>query len=190
MYQSFSSLNQEEKFKTALKTWHHFFGDDCEMVSFEIFLSTIEDQLHFSENGKKYFTFCTNFPEDNIMTAYRFQILCYQFGSWLELAENFEQFVCHPPFIGLVNAIDAQRFLLPNTYILRFSRTYPQSLCLSYCYHDHKTLRYRHIRTGNGNMRNCIKKLLYTRPLMTSAQYHFDALGHDVLNHMSILHIA
>ncbi len=173
------TTNEQPVFDTnSLEVWSEMFGDR-ELVPFGDFRSVMETVLDLSDRGKHYFAFCTNFPEDNIMTPYRFQILCHQFGPWSQLAENFEQLVCRPPFVGLLNATSARRFLRPDTFLLRFSRACPESLTLSYC-HITRTgfVSFRHIRTQKQNIRETVQNLRSLRPSMRPVEYHFNGIEH------------
>ncbi|MDP2437916.1 MAG: hypothetical protein Q8P67_19410 [archaeon] len=82
-----------------------------------------------------FFNFFLNFPRDNFMTTYKWDMITKQFGPYSLFFDNFVQFGCGNGFIGLVNSVKADEVLnkKPGSYVFRFSRKEPEKLTLSYC---------------------------------------------------------
>jgi len=172
----------------SLEIWNNIFGEDCKIVSFDKFMEKVQPHLQLTEKGLTYFSFCVNFTKDDIMTPYRFQSACHQFGPWSELGNNFENIVLHPPFVGLLNAETAKKFLIPSTYLIRFSQATPEALTLSYCVYDQANEVYRNIRATNKTIKTVIADLLIARPYMVPCNYHFNSVKYaseGILNYIN-----
>ncbi len=85
-----------------------------------------------------------NFPEDNVMTTYKFDLLDQTLGPMTHLVQNFRAIVLRAGFVGLVNRETANemigRFFNHGNnknlgrpiFVLRFSRTRPHLLVATF----------------------------------------------------------
>lgn len=143
--------------------WNRLFEDNV-VVPHATFIEKTKPLLRFSDHeAHKNFIFYSNFPRDNIMTPYRFEILCCQFGfsDWSRFSTSFESMVCHSPFVGILNAESSKRYLEPNTFLIRFSRTCPNKLTLTCCFYSmlNRNLEYKSIRSEKNGIRSIVKMM-------------------------------
>ncbi len=83
--------------------------------------------------------FLINFPDDGIISVYKFDLLVRVFGPTLaEVDENVKRYACGLGFAGMINRIHARRLLLNHFnrsggawYLIRLSRTEPEFLVFS-----------------------------------------------------------
>ncbi len=83
---------------------------------------------------RAFLTVFINFPHDNMVTTYKWNQLTLSFG----FKTFYQEFVNHVTdeggFIGLANSIAAEKLLAEankGTYVIRWSRTYPEILTFS-----------------------------------------------------------
>ena len=137
----------------ALAIWRCFFGEKM-FIPFDGFMYTLQKNLPGIEQYKDVIQLFYNFPRDNIMTYYRFQLFYGHFGPWESLFENLKV-ACNAPFIGLVNSKSVHKFIEgAGYYLIRFSRKSPSAITLSY----HTADQVKHIRAkGITHIREIIK---------------------------------
>ena len=115
----------------AVNIWKSFFPDKM-FVPFDGFMNTFQKNMPGIGECQGALQLFYNFPRDNVMTSYRFQLLLAHFGPWECLCSNLKV-ACDAPFIGLVNSTSADKLIEGSGYyVVRFSRKEPQSLTLSF----------------------------------------------------------
>lgn len=125
----------------ARTAWQMIFGDQ-QVVHFTRFqtefMGQIWPQVANDQRFIKYLNHLFNFPKDNMMTMYRFNLLITLFGPFNQVVSNFQQYVLSLGFIGLVNMIKAEEILhhmrpqlTHNTVLIRFSRRQPELLAFT-----------------------------------------------------------
>ena len=70
----------------------------------------------------------------NILISFDIRaVIIDQFGPFEEFPENFRKYACGNGFLGLINLVEADAHLmLPNMYLIRFSRKEPEKLTFSF----------------------------------------------------------
>jgi F-box-like len=123
----------------ARRIWEQFVGADEHFTDFESFYDGVVLQLwpdaREHPTFERLFRFFVNFPADELMTAYKWDVIVSQFGPLPCFYANFVRHACGNGFLGAVNSIKAVEELRkrPGRYLLRFSRKETEKLTLSYC---------------------------------------------------------
>jgi len=81
-----------------------------------------------------FFKYFIDFPHDNMVTTYKWDLLTHLFGPFDMFSASFQRIALGRGFLGLVNRIQAEEILSPspnNTLLIRFSRTEPDFLAFS-----------------------------------------------------------
>jgi len=96
--------------------------------------------------------FLLNFPQDDLMTVYKWNLLVEQFGPFDNLQEHLENFCVSGGFLGMINRVRAEEILMEHSpaeklVLIRFSRTLPSHLAFSWkdgnrLFHSLNTKRY------------------------------------------------
>jgi hypothetical protein len=120
----------------AQKIWNEYFGENITYVSFDVFVDMFFKYFPNYLNNELFLVnlkFFVNFPDDNIMTIYKWFVFNQQFGPFEDLDINFFKNACTPGFLGLINIVEARDVLknYPSAYIIRFSRKEPRLLTIS-----------------------------------------------------------
>lgn len=87
--------------------WKSHFGELVLHVSWTDFWHAFFPQS--SQRIVKAVKFLVNFPADNLVTLYKFDLLCRHFGPFSELERNIDVYALGPGFVGLVNRIYAKK---------------------------------------------------------------------------------
>jgi len=137
-----SSLIEDDQ---ARCIWDKYVGAkkyhvDCEWF-YEHVILQIFPQAANQEKFKDVFKFFVNFPRDNQLTTYKWNVVVSQFGPIPSFYQNFLRFACGDGFLGLINSVKAEEELADQVgfYLLRFSRKEPAKLTLSYCQYSSRT---------------------------------------------------
>mmetsp|Transcript_29654 Transcript_29654/g.33047 ORF Transcript_29654/g.33047 Transcript_29654/m.33047 type:complete len:522 (+) Transcript_29654:269-1834(+) len=140
--------------------WTELFGQGRYFVKFDQFCSQVIQPLvssHSREIDASYedliasLKFFVNFPRDDLVTPYKFHLLCCHWGPYSKIACNLEKYALCNGFVGLVNAIHSKHILSEistqnngKTYVLmRFSRLHPDKLTISYMSPNREVRHYR-----------------------------------------------
>jgi F-box-like/CBL proto-oncogene N-terminus, EF hand-like domain len=128
----------------ARQLWLDTFGERCYSVSFDVFYERVIVAL-FSASSlqnaqlRQCLAYFVNFPRDDIISVYKFQLLIRLFGPLQLFADTFERTVLGAGFLGAINRIRAEELLQrwqrrrsPPLYLLRFSRTAINYLVISH----------------------------------------------------------
>ncbi|KAL6056733.1 Villin headpiece domain containing protein [Balamuthia mandrillaris] len=138
---SASHLIQDRK---ARRLWEECVGPDDLLIDFETFFNKVfEEKSNLQEKvpnaGDRqqlhhHLTHFLNFPKDDTVTTYKWDLLTRLFGPYDDLLDNFLRFVLGQGFLGLINRIKAEEILKSHRkkVLIRFSRTAPSSLAFSY----------------------------------------------------------
>mmetsp|Transcript_22244 Transcript_22244/g.24828 ORF Transcript_22244/g.24828 Transcript_22244/m.24828 type:complete len:668 (+) Transcript_22244:55-2058(+) len=122
----------------ARSMWIAIAGQNAYFCSFERFYSQVIDrrtnEVHKNHEAKQYFSYFLNFPEDGIVTTYKWHILVALFGPYDQFFANFKKYILGQGFLGLVNRLHAEELLKdkPKRCLMRFSRTNPTCMAFSY----------------------------------------------------------
>lgn len=76
-----------------------------------------------------------DFPQDGIITPYKWHVFTSLFGPWKALKANFERFIMGTGFAGCISRQRCEQLLKslpPKSVIMRSSRTHASMLVLSY----------------------------------------------------------
>ncbi|KAL6074093.1 Villin headpiece domain containing protein [Balamuthia mandrillaris] len=128
----------------ARLVWDSRIGRDKYHVDFETFYTDVICEVFPSITANHechhYFSYFLNFPPDNMVTTYKWEVLTRLFGPFNEFVNNFQKYVLEKGFLGLVDRIGAEEQLKdhPDCVLLRFSRTYPTCLAFSFTTKDGK----------------------------------------------------
>ncbi|KAL6069798.1 Villin headpiece domain containing protein [Balamuthia mandrillaris] len=133
-----SSLIEDAR---ARQVWETQIGCLCHYTTFDHFVASII-KVEFPEAGEnpefiKYIKYFVNFPDDNMVTTYKWNLLIRLFGPYEQFAQNFKGIVMEKGFLGLINRIKANEILqlsphLSCVLMVRFSRTEPEFLAFSF----------------------------------------------------------
>jgi len=166
------NLNKELPLNmSAVSIWHCCFGKRM-FVPFDGFMNSLQEIIPGITQYKHIIQLFYNFPRDNVMTYYRFQLFLGHFGPWGSLFENLEV-ACNAPFIGLVNSNSVYKFIEgTGYYVIRFSRKSPSSMTLSY----HTAHQIKHVRAkGISHIREIIKNNKHKNMLLFESASRFRA---------------
>ena len=122
----------------ARNVWRKNFGESKLSVSWVRF-----EQALFPQKTNRFLScvkFLVNFPADDLITLYKFDLLCRHFGPYPDLGRNIDLYAMGKGFVGLVNRIHAKKLLTDQWrlhrdrgwYLIRLSRTEPQYVVFSY----------------------------------------------------------
>eukprot|EP01103_Thecamoeba_quadrilineata_P005374 TRINITY_DN15189_c0_g1_i1.p1 TRINITY_DN15189_c0_g1~~TRINITY_DN15189_c0_g1_i1.p1 ORF type:complete len:386 (-),score=65.31 TRINITY_DN15189_c0_g1_i1:116-1273(-) len=139
----------------ARLVWEEFVGknDNCCHIStfMELTAKIFPTSYNLSQLQSQLF-FLLNFPEDNMVTVYKWNLLVEQFGPYDQLQEHLESFCITGGFLGMINRVRAEEILqehppFEKLVLIRFSRTQPSHLAFSWkegekLYHSLNTKRY------------------------------------------------
>eukprot|EP00727_Mastigamoeba_balamuthi_P001780 m51a1_g116 hypothetical protein (475) ;mRNA; f:356578-358700 len=128
--------------REARQNWEAIIGAGVCYAHFDVFyqrlVRKVWPDMAADDRFARHLSHYVNFPRDNILTTYRFNVLLSLFGPFRLLANNFQRFVLCPGFLGLINMIKAEEILvqlLPqlrrNTVLIRFSRRQPEFLAFT-----------------------------------------------------------
>jgi len=142
---------EDEKAKAV---WELYAGKDKYCIPFSQFEQTIiakEFGDNHDEKFHQYLRFFLNFPADDIVTTYKWNLLIRLFGPYDKFVDTFTRIALGRGFLGLINRIKANEILTmygsnEDTFLIRFSRTEPEFLAFSF----------RHINTIQHHI-NCDK---------------------------------
>lgn len=76
-----------------------------------------------------------DFPQEGVITAYKWHIFTSMFGPYRSLRSNFDRFVMGHGFAGRISREEAELLLLsisPKLVLIRASRTHPSMIVFSY----------------------------------------------------------
>jgi len=146
-----TSIIEDEKAKAV---WELYAGKDKYSIPFSQFEQTIiakEFGDNHDEKFHQYLRFFLNFPADDIVTTYKWNLLIRLFGPYDKFVDTFTRIALGRGFLGLINRIKANEILTmygsnEDTFLIRFSRTEPEFLAFSF----------RHINTIQHHI-NCDK---------------------------------
>ena len=127
----------------ARAAWVAEFGEKCFHVDFDDFLRMVKHRLLNDDSGISsfetfvlYLKYFLNYPRDEFVTTYKFDLFIRLFGPAASVAANFNKLVAGQGFLGLINRIQAYEILTMTStkrcLLIRFSRTEPQFLAFSY----------------------------------------------------------
>jgi len=126
---------------TARLVWEKNVGRNAYYTTFNNFIKHVIE-VEFPETRadpdfKDHLHYFVNFPADDMMTTYKWNLLIRLFGPYDDFAKNFRNIVLKQGFLGLINRIKAQELLAMDKHkscvlVLRFSRTEPEFMAVSY----------------------------------------------------------
>jgi len=129
----------------ARRVWEDFVGEDKYFINFEEFFDLVIGQdlkRNFltapsdKQRFKKFYSYFVNFPADNLMSTYKWNLLMKLFGPYDSFILNFSKVAFGKGFVGLVNRIQAQEILTlqyeKKCVLIRLSRTEPEFLAFSF----------------------------------------------------------
>jgi hypothetical protein len=119
----------------ARHVWTTRFGAKKSYVSWGLFSTLLT-----LEASKRPVKFLVNFPDDGIISVYKFDLLVRLFGpSFREVERNILEHGCGAGFAGIINRIHARALLTERWrrmgqawYLIRLSRTEPEFLVFSH----------------------------------------------------------
>ena len=124
----------------ARKMWLTSFGD-AYYTTFNKFISMVDTEMvmdgkeKLTDRMKECLRYLINFPEDDVITTYKFNQLICLFGLE-DFEKNFQQLTERKGFCGLINRIQAYEILTtspkPHPFLIRMSRTEPRFFAFSY----------------------------------------------------------
>jgi len=111
-----SKLIEDEK---ARQIWEEFAGETKYFINFQDFFdSVISKEIQKIVNNtcskyrfKQFLSYFVNFPDDNLMSTYKWNLLMRLFGPYDNFIVNFSKVAFGQGFVGLVNRIQAQEIL-------------------------------------------------------------------------------
>lgn len=82
----------------ARALWVRHFGEDQHYVSFDLFEHAIIAREFPSQKQKltNFFRLFLNFPQDDLITTYKWDNITRLFGPYSEFVENFSAYACRP----------------------------------------------------------------------------------------------
>ncbi len=118
----------------ARRLWISHFGTKRSYVSWDLF-----HPLICTEQTMRPIKFLINFPDDGIISVYKFDLLVRVFGpTRRDVNGNVKDYACGLGFAGMINRIHARRLLVEQFnragrawYLIRLSRTEPEFLVFS-----------------------------------------------------------
>jgi len=120
--------------------WIKSFGDDY-YITFEQLVKTVNIEViaagdeALTDRMVKCLRYLVNFPEDDMITTYKFNQLVCLFGLH-DFRKNFQNLTEVKGFCGLINRIEAYEILSksadPLPFLFRISRTEPRFFAFSY----------------------------------------------------------
>lgn len=123
----------------ARRLWEDKFGSECYYCDFDRFCSEIIDELVDESDPdyndlKRTIKFFVNFPQDNIVTTYKWNLLLCHFGPLKSIIPNLKRYALCNGFLGSMNAIRAREVLreYKGHILMRFSRLEPTKLTVSH----------------------------------------------------------
>lgn len=123
----------------ARESWITYFGENRYCCSFSDLLSMLERDKIFNQAEAQfhvYLRYFLNFPDDEVVTPFRWNRMVRLFGPYLNFKENFMSTVTARGFLGLINRVTAYEMLTLHfkgkTLLIRMSRTEPNFMALSY----------------------------------------------------------
>jgi len=128
----------------ARAVWNNKVGKDQHHCEFDKFyqeaICNAFPELASNHECHYYFSYFLNFPQDNMVTTYKWEVLTRLFGPYDNFMENFKTYVLGKGFLGLINRICAEEILKenPKCVLMRLSRTYPTCLAFSFRREDDK----------------------------------------------------
>jgi len=156
MYSS-TSLNGSKLIQDlkARSVWEQFIGKNknCyHLSSFMELTSKIFPNSNKMDQLQNQLSLLLNFPHDDLMTVYKWNLLVEQFGPYDQLQEHLESFCVSGGFLGMINRVRAEEILMEHSpaeklVLIRFSRTQPSHLAFSWkdgnrLFHSLNTKRY------------------------------------------------
>jgi len=138
----------------AAVVWELAVGRTVPLCSYNYFMKNVLLKYFQSSNpqiGNKmnsFFSYFLNFPRDNIITTFKWHVFISLFGPFDHFMDNFENYVLGKGFCGFINRLYAKQILekYPNHILIRFSRTEPT--CLAITYWDRRTNTIVHTTNG------------------------------------------
>lgn len=126
----------------AQHVWDTQFGKTCIVIEFKKFINVIVSTWNngTSEVFIKHIEYLFNFPKDDIITVYRFNLMSCLFGPYNNISDNLHNWVIrkNSGFVGYMNIVGADKILtnlLPqlqrHTILLRFSRREPELFAIT-----------------------------------------------------------
>ena len=100
-----SDLIKGEKARTY---WKNNFGDNKMYIEWDFFCDHLKKRFpNIVEDNDFYekLKFFINFPEDDIFTVYKFELLICLFGPINRFEENIKLCFSHSGFLGLINRL-------------------------------------------------------------------------------------
>jgi hypothetical protein len=127
----------------ACAIWELTVGKNTHFCSFRYFYKNVVRKLlqkHIkkdsADSGRvdSFFVYLLNFPQDNVVTTYKWHVFVSLFGPMEKFFDNFEKYIMGRGFCGFINRLYATQLLKdhPKHLLIRFSRTEPTSLAISY----------------------------------------------------------
>jgi hypothetical protein len=124
----------------ARAMWTTIFGCNTEYVSYADFENRLLRSIpgvnqHAKPRTWKALKFLVNFPRDDLMTPYKWNVLIRLFGPIDSFFENFNDIVLGPGFLGLLNQARADNTITrfgDYSYLIRFSRGAPGNFTVTY----------------------------------------------------------
>jgi len=180
---SFSSLIDDE---SARSFWIDRFGDHGAVTYFEFidaFYSVFESNS--ATEISDFIKFSINFPSDDFVTVYKFDVFVKQFGPFNFLLENITAVVTLG-FAGLINNVTATEIYeekykdTKNGWLVRFSRKTPDKLTLNIATPDQGwvAVRLKHYSLYHDvlHLENTRIKLLNESMPPLPVTYHFERI--------------
>ena len=90
----------------ARKTWSKYFGKRVAHVAWDTFCEVLRNKFPSLSGNTRFFKrlrFFVNFPEDNLMTTYKWNLLIQLFGPYNSFEVNFRKYASGYGFLGLIN---------------------------------------------------------------------------------------
>jgi len=128
----------------AREVWEHYVGEDKYFINFDEFYDlVVSEEIKKIVSGpwdkkrfKQFYSYFVNFPDDSLMSTYKWNLLMKLFGPFDSFGLNFSKVAFGQGFVGLVNRIQAQEILTlqyeKKSVLIRFSRTEPEFLAFSF----------------------------------------------------------
>eukprot|EP01087_Luapelamoeba_hula_P011569 TRINITY_DN3155_c1_g1_i3.p1 TRINITY_DN3155_c1_g1~~TRINITY_DN3155_c1_g1_i3.p1 ORF type:complete len:1055 (+),score=225.69 TRINITY_DN3155_c1_g1_i3:61-3225(+) len=122
----------------ARRIWSTYVGKKEFSCDFERFysdvISIVFPEVARDDKCHHFFGFFLNFPRDDMVTTYKWEVLTRLFGPFGQFMINFRKYVLGQGFLGLINRLQAEDVVRdhPDCVLMRFSRTYPTCLAFSF----------------------------------------------------------
>lgn len=108
----------------------------CTFQQFIELLKIYTQHSQLSERLIQHLSHLINFPQDNIISIYRYHCFLSLFGPISNCIENFQHYALGSGFVGLCNLIKAEEIIKQlnpsnNLVLFRYSRQQPQALAFT-----------------------------------------------------------